>query len=164
MGSKNPRHLVRVPTMTNKEVAEKILRGKVRSTKVRTMKLATAIRVAGHRAGGVITVQRVKRGFKLVRSAAKISHRKKAKPSLNRYARPNISNREIVETILTGKRLSTTVRTMKLATAIRVAGHRAGGVITVQRVKGGFRLVKSGAKVSHRKKPEAPKGRKKPRR
>ena len=65
--------------MTNKEIAHQLLRKKKASHKVTTLKLATAIRVAGHRLGGVLTVQKVKKGFRLTKSASKVSHRRKAK-------------------------------------------------------------------------------------
>ena len=65
--------------MTNKKVADQLLRKKKTSHKVATLKHATAIRVAAHRLGGVLTVQRVKKGFRLTESTAKVSHRRKAK-------------------------------------------------------------------------------------
>ncbi len=68
--------------MNNKATADQILRGKKKSINVGNLKLATAIRVAGHRLGGVLTVQRIKGGFRLVKSTAKVTHRpKKAKPA-----------------------------------------------------------------------------------
>lgn len=66
--------------MQNKEIAEQILKGKKKFVRVGDLKRATAIRVAGHRLGGVITVQREdKSSFRLVKSAAKVTHRPKAK-------------------------------------------------------------------------------------
>ena len=65
--------------MTNKEIADQLLRKKKASHKVATLKLATAIRVAGHRLGGVLTVQKAKKGFRLTKSAAKVWHRRKVK-------------------------------------------------------------------------------------
>ena len=63
-----------------------------------------------------------------------------------------MTNREIAQALLRGKKQRVQVKTLKAATAIRVAGHRLGGVLTVTKVKGGgFRLVKSTAKVSHRR-------------
>jgi hypothetical protein len=65
--------------MINKDLADSLLRGKRKSIKVRTLKHATAIRVAGHRLGGVLTVKKDKQGFKLVKSSAKVTHRPKPK-------------------------------------------------------------------------------------
>ena len=65
--------------MTNKEIADQLLRKKKASHQVATLKHATAIRVAAHRLGGVLTVQKVKKGFRLTKSAAKVWHRRKAK-------------------------------------------------------------------------------------
>lgn len=66
--------------MTNKEIADQLLRRKKASHQAATLKQATAIRVAAHRLGGVLTVQRIKKGFRLTKSAAKVRHRRKAKP------------------------------------------------------------------------------------
>jgi hypothetical protein len=65
--------------MTNKEIADQLLRGKRSSHLVKSLKLATAIRVAGHRLGGVLTVQKQKKGFRLIKSKAKVWHRRKVK-------------------------------------------------------------------------------------
>ncbi len=66
--------------LQNKEIAEQILKGKKKFVCVGDLKRATAIRVAGHRLGGVITVQREgKNSFRLVKSTAKVTHRAKAK-------------------------------------------------------------------------------------
>ena len=65
--------------MTNREIADQLLRKKKGSHKVATLKHATAIRVAAHRLGGVLTVQKVKKGFRLTKSSSKVSHRRKAK-------------------------------------------------------------------------------------
>jgi hypothetical protein len=67
--------------MTNKEIADQLLRRKKNSHQVASLKLATAIRVAGHRLGGVLTVEKMKKGFRLVKSSAKVWHRRKAKPA-----------------------------------------------------------------------------------
>ena len=64
--------------MTNKEIAEAIIRGKRKSYRVKNLKLATAIRVAGHRLGGVLTVKAEKKGWRLVKSSARVRHRKKS--------------------------------------------------------------------------------------
>jgi len=73
-----------------------------------------------------------------------------------------MDNKAVADQILREKKKFVQVGNLKLATAIRVAGHRLGGVITVQRVKGGFRLVKSTAKVTHRPKKPKPTPKKKP--
>lgn len=66
--------------MTNKEIADQILRGKKKSARVSSLRLATAIRVAGHRLGGVITVRATgKKTWTLTKSKAKVSHRAKKK-------------------------------------------------------------------------------------
>ena len=62
--------------MTNKEIAEALIRGKRTSHLVRNLKLATAIRVAGHRLGGVLTAKAEKKGWRLVKSSARVRHRK----------------------------------------------------------------------------------------
>lgn len=65
-----------------------------------------------------------------------------------------ISNKQIASAILKGKLF--TASNIKQATAIRVAGHRLGQVITVTAGKGGkFVLTKAGSKVTHRPKPKA---------
>ena len=56
--------------MTNKAIAEAIIRGKKKSYRVTNFKLATAIRVAGHRLGGVLTAKAEKKGWRLVKSSA----------------------------------------------------------------------------------------------
>jgi hypothetical protein len=43
--------------VTNKEIADAIIRGKKKSYLAKNVKLATAIRVAGHRLGGVLTAK-----------------------------------------------------------------------------------------------------------
>jgi hypothetical protein len=63
--------------MTNREIADALLRGKKKKHKVESLKAATAIRVAGHRLGGVITVRRKKKKFVLFKSKAKVWHRTK---------------------------------------------------------------------------------------
>jgi hypothetical protein len=68
---------VEVP-MTNKEIAEALIRGKRTSYLVKNFKLATAIRVAGHRLGGVLTAKGEKKGWRLVKSSARVWHKKKA--------------------------------------------------------------------------------------
>ena len=73
--------------MTNKEIADQLLRGKKKAHLAKTLKLATAIRVAGHRLGGVLTVQKQKRGFRLIKSVAKVWHRRKVKAAARRRAR-----------------------------------------------------------------------------
>jgi hypothetical protein len=70
--------------MTNKEIADQLLGKKKASHQVATLKLATAIRVAAHRLGGVLTVQRMKKGFRLTKSAAKVWHRKAKKKAAAR--------------------------------------------------------------------------------
>lgn len=66
--------------MTNKAIADQILRGKRKSVRVANLRLATAIRVAGHRLGGVITVRQTDRKvWTLTKSAAKVTHRPKKK-------------------------------------------------------------------------------------
>jgi len=54
--------------MTNKEIADAIIRGKKKSYRVTNFKLATAIRVAGHRLGGVLTAKAEKKGWRLAQS------------------------------------------------------------------------------------------------
>ncbi len=66
----------------------------------------------------------------------------------------DVSNKEIADQLLLGKKSAHFAQSLKLATAIRVAGHRLGGVLTVQKQKKGFRLIKSKAKVSHHRKPK----------
>ncbi len=63
--------------MTNKEIADAIIRGKKTSYLAKNVKLATAIRVAGHRLGGVLTAKAEKKGWRLVKSAARVWHKKK---------------------------------------------------------------------------------------
>jgi hypothetical protein len=66
--------------MTNKALAEQILNGKRKSIRVSSLRHATAIRVAGHRLGGVLTVRRSDRKtWTLTKSAAKVMHRPKKK-------------------------------------------------------------------------------------
>jgi hypothetical protein len=62
-----------------------------------------------------------------------------------------MTNREIAEALVQGKRKSHRVKNFKLATAIRIAGHRLGGVLTVTSEQGAWRIVKSPARVQHRK-------------
>lgn len=76
-----------VHLMTNKDIAEQIIRGKRKFVRVPTLRRATAIRVAGHRLGSVLTAQRVKGGWRLVKSDAKVSHRRKASPRARSKAR-----------------------------------------------------------------------------
>jgi len=64
--------------MTNKEIAEAIIKGKRQFYRVTDFKRATAIRVAGHRLGAVLTAQSVKKGWKLVKSSARVRHQPKA--------------------------------------------------------------------------------------
>jgi hypothetical protein len=61
--------------MTNKAIADAVLKGKKTFVKVKTLREATAIRVAGHRLGGVLTVKAEKSGFRLVKSTARVTHR-----------------------------------------------------------------------------------------
>jgi hypothetical protein len=61
-----------------------------------------------------------------------------------------MSNKALAEAVLKGKKAFVKVKTLREATAIRVAGHRLGGVLTVKAEKSGFRLVKSTARVTHR--------------
>ncbi|MBX3738892.1 MAG: hypothetical protein KF715_19525 [Candidatus Didemnitutus sp.] len=69
--------------MTNKELADQILRGKKKFARVANLRLATAIRVAGHRLGGVITVRKTgKSAWTLTKSSAKVTHRAKPKRRL----------------------------------------------------------------------------------
>jgi hypothetical protein len=63
--------------MSNKEIADAIIRGKKKSYRVTNFKLATAIRVAGHRLGGVLTAKAEKKGWRLVKSPARVRHKKK---------------------------------------------------------------------------------------
>lgn len=63
-----------------------------------------------------------------------------------------MSNKEIADAIIRGKRTSFLAKNFKLATAIRVAGHRLGGVLTAKTEKKGWRLIKSSARVRHKKK------------
>ena len=63
--------------MTNREIADAIIRGKKKSYLAKNLKLATAIRVAGHRLGGVLTAKAEKKGWRLVKSAARVWHKKK---------------------------------------------------------------------------------------
>jgi hypothetical protein len=65
--------------MDNKAIADQLLRGKKKSFHVGTLKAATAIRVAGHRLGGVLTVKKQKKGFRLIKSTAKVVHRPASK-------------------------------------------------------------------------------------
>ena len=72
--------------MNNREIAEQLIHGKKKSYRAGKLKQATAIRVAAHRLGGVLTVQRVKQGFRLVKSTAKVWHRRQTtkKPAARR--------------------------------------------------------------------------------
>ena len=63
--------------MDNKAIASALLKGKKKSVLVANLKHATAIRVAAHRLGGVLTVKAEKRRFRLFKSTAKVRHRKK---------------------------------------------------------------------------------------
>jgi|GEM_PF-6375007 len=63
--------------MTNKEIADAIIRKKKKSYLAKNVKLATAIRVAGHRLGGVLTAKAEKKGWRLVKSAARVWHKQK---------------------------------------------------------------------------------------
>ena len=71
--------------MGNKEIAAQLLRGKKKAHLAKSLKLATAIRVAGHRLGGVLTVQKQKQGFRLIKSTSKVRHRRKAKKVARRW-------------------------------------------------------------------------------
>ena len=64
--------------MTNREIADAIIHGKKKSHLAKNFKLATAIRVAGHRLGGVLTAKAEKKGWRLVKSSARVRHKKKA--------------------------------------------------------------------------------------
>ncbi len=55
--------------MTNKEIAEAVIKGTKKSHRVTDYKRATAIRVAGHRLGFVLTAKSEKGGWRLVKSA-----------------------------------------------------------------------------------------------
>lgn len=74
-------------TMSNKDIAQLVISGKKRFVRAATLRQATAIRVAGHRLGAVLTTQRLKRGFRLVKSDTKITHRKPVKRTAKRPAR-----------------------------------------------------------------------------
>lgn len=73
--------------MTNKEIADAIIRGKKKTYLAKNEKLATAIRVAGHRLGSVLTVKKEKKGWRLVKSTARVWHKKKAAKSSVKGAR-----------------------------------------------------------------------------
>ncbi|WP_438482563.1 hypothetical protein [Oleiharenicola lentus] len=173
--------------MSNRAIAEQILKGKKTYVRVKNLRHATAVRVAGHRLGGVLTVTPVKGGFKLVKSKSKVTHRpaKKMKPTqmapqqntpaakivkpsplsvksksqppaspkekLKRPAKPVISNRALAEQVLKGKKTFIRVPDMRAATAVRVAAHRLGKVLTVKADKQGFKLFKSSARIAHRR-------------
>lgn len=79
-----------VALVENKAIAAQLLRGKKKSLRVGTLKLATAIRVAGHRLGGVLTVQKQKKGFLLVKSKAKVLHRSKVKTASDPRPQPSV--------------------------------------------------------------------------
>jgi hypothetical protein len=66
------------------------------------------------------------------------------------YTLSPMSNKAVADAVLKGKKSFVKVKTLREATAIRVAGHRLGGVLTVKAEKSGFRLVKSSARVTHR--------------
>ena len=63
--------------MTNREIADALIRGKKKSHLAKNFKLATAIRVAGHRLGGVLTAKAAKKGWRLVKSTSRVWHKKK---------------------------------------------------------------------------------------
>ncbi|WP_438479764.1 hypothetical protein [Oleiharenicola lentus] len=128
--------------MSNKATAELLLKGKKSYVRVKNLKQATAVRVAGHRLGGVLTVSEVQGGYKLVKSKAKVTHRPVKKV---------VSNRELAEQVLKGKKAFIRVANLKAATAVRVAAHRLGKVLTVKKDKQGLKLVKSSSRVAHRK-------------
>lgn len=66
--------------MLNREIADQILRGKRKTARVASLRQATAIRVAGHRLGGVLTVRQTgKKVWTLTKSDAKVTHRRKKK-------------------------------------------------------------------------------------
>jgi hypothetical protein len=63
--------------MTNKEIAAAVIKGTKNSHRVTDFKRATAIRLAGHRLGAVLTAKSEKGGWRLVKSSAR--KRKKIK-------------------------------------------------------------------------------------
>lgn len=68
----------------------------------------------------------------------------------------NISNKDLASELIKGKRKTVIAANLKHATAIRVAGHRLGSVLSVVAAKGGkFEITKASTKVTHRPKPKA---------
>lgn len=66
-----------------------------------------------------------------------------------------ISNKEIASSIINGKHKSLSVLNLKRATAIRVAGHRLGHVLSVvAEAKNKFVITKAKTKVTHRPQPK----------
>lgn len=66
-----------MPALTNKGIAEELIKKRRAAYVVPDLRRATAIRVAGHRLGKVLTVRREKRGWKLVLSSTRVSHRRR---------------------------------------------------------------------------------------
>lgn len=62
----------------------------------------------------------------------------------------NPSNKELAQLLISGNRKTITAKNLKHATAIRVAGHRLGKVLTVQQEGKDIRLTLSDSKISHR--------------
>jgi hypothetical protein len=65
--------------MDNKTIAQELLKGKRKYHNVRDAGQATAIRVAAHRLGGVVTAKAQGKGFRMVKSTRKVTRRSKAK-------------------------------------------------------------------------------------
>lgn len=64
-----------------------------------------------------------------------------------------ISNRDLASALIKGQRKQLLIPNLKQATAIRVAGHRLGHVLTITKAKGGkLEITKAGSKVTHRPK------------
>jgi hypothetical protein len=69
---------------SNKEIAEALIAGRTKTYAASDLKKATAVRVAGHRLGFVLTVKAKARGWVIVNAGAKVSHRPKPKPAAGR--------------------------------------------------------------------------------
>ena len=66
---------VRCRAMDNKTIAHELLKGKRKYYNVRDAGQATAIRVAAHRLGGVVTAKAQGKGFKMVKSSRRVTRR-----------------------------------------------------------------------------------------
>lgn len=75
--------------ISNKDLASDLIKGQRKRLAISNPKQATAIRVAGHRLGHVITITKNgARDFTLTKAGTKVSHRPKAKPVKKANGKP----------------------------------------------------------------------------